>query len=73
MVSGLTTQLMTSQITRMDTSVGDGWRESSRPELLAMCAEELAALVEHGGGWAIRPGFDWTPIWGAASEISRWK
>jgi len=27
---------------------GDGWRESSRPDLLAVCPEELAALVEHG-------------------------
>ena len=25
----------------------DGWRESSRPELLAACPEESAALVEH--------------------------
>src|SRR5215475_7921685 len=26
----------------------DDWRESSRSELLAVCAEKLAALVEHG-------------------------
>jgi hypothetical protein len=31
----------------MGTSVEDGWRESSRPELLAVCSQKLAALVEH--------------------------
>jgi hypothetical protein len=28
--------------------VEDGWRESSRSELWAVCSRELAALVEHG-------------------------
>jgi hypothetical protein len=36
------------QITRMGTSMEDGWRESSRPELLLVCSQELAAWVEHG-------------------------
>jgi hypothetical protein len=35
-----------SPISRMGhTSVEDGWRESSRPELLAPCVEESAWLV----------------------------
>ena len=40
----------------MGTSVEGGWRESSRPELLAVCARERAAWVEHGHSstWSAR-------------------
>jgi hypothetical protein len=46
---------MTSPINRMRISVGDGWRESSRPELLAACrllrsADHRAARTCHPDG-----------------------
>src|SRR5262245_46284614 len=45
----MTASTIASPIRRMGTSRwGDGWRESSRPELWATCSQELAALVEHG-------------------------
>src|SRR6267142_1653820 len=37
-----------SPIGRMCTSVEYGWRESSRAELLLVCSQESATVVEHG-------------------------
>jgi hypothetical protein len=47
-------------ISRMGTSVGMAGGSLADE----CCPEELAALVERGGGRAIRPGFDGTPVWG---------
>jgi hypothetical protein len=47
----------------MDTSVEDGWRESSRPELLAACrlqraADRRAARTRHPDAVAVDGGVE---------------
>src|SRR4030095_5835916 len=63
----------TARIQRPMIHMGDSWRESSRSELLAVCAEEPTASVEHAYWmtWSARSSSDCGIVRPSASAVLR--